>query len=125
MIADPIENEAGYDAALAEIEGLMDAAPGTPEGERLEALATLVEAYEARRWPIAAPDPVSLVEHVMEARGLGFQDFADLVGSRADAAAVLDRRLPLTPPMIRALSAEWGVPAEALAREYDLAAGAA
>ena len=54
----PIQTEADYDAALAEVEGLMDAAPGTPEGDRLEVLVTLIEAYEARHWAIGAPDPM-------------------------------------------------------------------
>ena len=65
----PIKSEADYDAALAEIDGLMGAAPDTPEGDMLEVLVALVEAYEAERWPMEAPDPVSAIEHVMEARG--------------------------------------------------------
>ena len=65
----PIKSEADYDAALAEIDGLMGAAPDTPEGDTLEVLVALVEAYEAERWPMEAPDPVSAIEHVMEARG--------------------------------------------------------
>ena len=65
----PIKSEADYDAALAEIDGLMGAAPDTPEGDALGILAALVEAYEAEHWPMEAPDPVSAIEHVMEARG--------------------------------------------------------
>ena len=61
-----IRNEADYDAALAEIDGLMGAAPGTPEGDALEALVTLVERYEAEHWVIGPPDPVALIEHVNE-----------------------------------------------------------
>ena len=66
----PIESEADYDAALSAIDGLMGAAPDTPEGDTLEVLVALVEAYEAEHWPMEAPDPVSAIEHVMEARGL-------------------------------------------------------
>ena len=65
----PIKSEADYDAALAAIDGLMGAAPDTPEGDTLEVLVALVEAYEAEHWPMEAPDPVSAIEHVMEARG--------------------------------------------------------
>ena len=65
----PIRSEADHDAALEAIGGLMGAAPGTPQADRLEVLVTLVEAYEARRWPVEAPDPVAMIQHVMEARG--------------------------------------------------------
>ena len=116
----PIRNEADYDVALESIEALMGAAPGTPEADTLEVLVTLVEAYEARRWPVDAPDPVSMIEHVMEARGYRQKDFAALIGSPPHASEVLKRRRPLTLPMIRALSAQWELPAEALVREYDL-----
>ena len=82
---------------------------------------TLVEAYEARRWPVEAPDPVSFIEHVMEARGYRQKDLAAVIGSQPHASEVLSRRRPLTLPMIRALSAEWKLPADTLVREYDLA----
>ena len=65
----PIRGEADHDAALEAIGGLMGAAPGTPQADRLDVLVTLVEAYEARRWPVEAPDPVAMIQHVMEARG--------------------------------------------------------
>ncbi len=116
----PIRNEADYDAALEAIDGLMDAGPDTPEADRLDVLVTLVEAYEARRWPIDAPDPVSMIEHVMEARGYRQKDLAAVIGSQPHASEVLNRRRPLSLPMIRTLSSEWGLPADALVREYDL-----
>ena len=65
----PIKNETDYDAALQAIDGLMGASQGTPEADALEVLVTLVEGYEKRRWPVDAPDPVAMIEHVMEARG--------------------------------------------------------
>ena len=117
----PIRTEVDYDRALAEIDGLMGAAPGTPEGDDLEVLTTLVEAYEAEHWPMEAPDPISAIEHVMEARGLRQKDLAALIGSQPRASEVLKRRRPLTLAMIRALSAEWNLPAEVLVREYELA----
>lgn len=116
----PIKCDADYDAALTAIDGLMGAAPDTPEGDELEVRVTLVEAYEAERWPIEAPDPISAIEHVMEARGLGQRDLAALIGSQPRASEVLNRRRHLTLAMIRALSGKWNLPAEVLVREYDL-----
>ena len=116
----PIRDEADHDAALEAIDGLMGAEPDTPEADRLDVLVTLVEAYEARRWPVDAPDPVSMIEHVMEARGYRQKDLAAVIGSQPHASEVLNRRRPLSLPMIRALSSEWGLPADALVREYDL-----
>ena len=117
----PIRCEADYDAALGAIDSLMGAAPDTPEGDRLEVLVTLVEAYEAHRWPVEAPDPVAMIEHAMEARGYRQKDLAAVIGSQPHASEVLSRRRPLTLPMIRALSAKWNIPADVLVREYALA----
>ena len=118
----PIKSEAEYDAALTAIDGLMGGGPDTPEGDELQVLVTLVEAYEAERWPIEAPDPISAIEHVMESRGFQQKDLAVLIGSQPHASEVLSRLRPLTLPMIRALSAKWNLPADILVREYDLAA---
>ena len=117
----PIRYEADYEATLGAIDSLMGAAPDTPEGNRLEVLVTLVEAYEAHRWPVEAPDPVALIEHAMEARGYRQKDLAAVIGSQPHASEVLSRRRPLTLPMIRALSARWNIPADVLVREYALA----
>ena len=117
----PIKTEADYDRALTRIDRLMGAASGTPEGDDLEVLTTLVEAYEAEHWPMEAPDPIAAIEHVMEARGLRQKDLAALIGSQPRASEVLNRQRPLTLAMIRALSAEWNLPAEVLVREYELA----
>ena len=117
----PIRCEADYDAALAKIDNLMGAALDTPEGDRLEVLVTLVEAYEARRGPVEAPDPVAMIEHAMEARGYRQKDLAAVIGSQPHASEVLSRRRPLTLPMIRALTAKWNIPADVLVREYALA----
>ena len=117
----PIKSEADYDSALAVIDNLMGVAPNTPESDDLEILVALVEAYEAKHWPIDAPDPIAAIEHVMEARGLRQKDFAELIGSQPRASEVLKRRRPLTLAMIRALSAKWNLPADVLVREYELA----
>ena len=115
-----IRSEADYEKALTVIDGLMGTAPDTPESDALEVLVTLVEAYEAERWTIDGPDPISAIEHVMESRGLRQKDLAALIGSQPRASEVLNRHRPLTLPMIRALSIEWKLPAEVLVREYDL-----
>ncbi len=117
----PIRNEADYDAALESIDELMGAPTNTAEGDALEVLVTLVEAYEAKRWPVEAPDPISMIEHVMEARGFRQSELAALIGSQPRASEVLNRRRPLTLRMIRVLSREWKLPTDTLVREYDLA----
>ena len=117
----PIKNEHDYEVTLTVIDELMGARSDTAERDRLEILVTLVEAYESRHWPIAAPDPISALEHVMQARGLRQKDLAQLIGSQSHASEVLNRRRPLTLAMIRTLSAEWGLPADVLVREYELA----
>ncbi len=121
MTIKPIKSESDYDEALTVIDGLMGAAPDTPESDTLEVLVTLVEAYEAVRWAIDAPDPISAIMHVMESRGLRQKDLAALIGSQPRASEVLSRRRSLTLPMIRALSIEWKLPADVLVGEYDLA----
>ena len=117
----PIKNEHDWEVALAVIDELMGAPCGTAERDLLEILVTLVEAYESQHWPISAPDPISALEHVTESRGLRQKDLAELIGSQSYASEVLNRRRPLTLAMIRTLSAEWGLPADVLVREYELA----
>ena len=121
MTIKPIRNETDYDAALAEIDRLMGAAPETPESDRLEVLVTLVERYESEHWNIDAPDPIAAIHHVMEARGLRQKDLAALIGSQSHASEVLRRRRPLSLAMIRVLATEWSLPTEVLVREYELA----
>jgi HTH-type transcriptional regulator/antitoxin HigA len=106
--------------ALAEIETLMRAEPGTPEGNRLDVLATLVEAWEARHMPIEAPDPIAAILFMMEQKGLQRRDLEPAVGSRARVAEILNRRRALTLPMIRALSRLLDLPADVLVQDYAL-----
>ena len=110
----PVRSEVDYGAALERIDRLMGATPGTPDGDRLEDLVTLVEAYEAHRRPVEAPDPVAMIEHAMEARGYRHKNLAAVIGSQSHTSEVLSRRRPLTLPMIRALSAKWIIPADVL-----------
>ena len=106
--------------ALAEIETLMRAEPGTPEGNRLDVLATLVEAWEARHMPIEAPDPIAAILFMMEQKGMQRRDLEPAIGSRARVAEILNRRRALTLPMIRALSRLLDLPADVLVQEYVL-----
>ncbi|HEY6816430.1 MAG TPA: transcriptional regulator [Croceibacterium sp.] len=116
----PIRTERDYQAALAEIEGLMQARPDTPDGDRLDVLATLVEAWEAEHYPIEAPDPIALIQFVMEQRGLDRADLRPMLGERGRVSEILARRRPLTLAMIRKLQAGLGLPAEVLVRSYPL-----
>jgi HTH-type transcriptional regulator/antitoxin HigA len=106
--------------ALAEIETLMRAEPGTPEGNRLDVLATLVEAWEARHMPIEAPDPIAAILFMMEQKGMQRRDLEPAIGSRARVAEILNRRRALTLPMIRALSRLLDLPADVLVQDYAL-----
>lgn len=113
----PIKNNRDYRAALNEIERLMDARPNSAEGDRLDVLATLVEAWEEKHWPIESPDPVEAILFAMEQRGLSRRDLEPFIGSRARVAEVLNHKRPLTLPMIRRLHVGLGIPAEALIGE--------
>jgi HTH-type transcriptional regulator/antitoxin HigA len=115
----PIRTEADYQQSLAEIATLMDARMGSGDGDRLDVLATLVEAYEAAHIPIEAPDPISAVLFMMAQKALSRRDLEPAIGSRARVAEVLNRRRPLTLPMIRALSRLLDIPADVLIQPYE------
>ncbi|NCO32551.1 MAG: transcriptional regulator [Armatimonadetes bacterium CG2_30_59_28] len=116
----PVRTEADYEAALEEIERLLAARPGTPEGDRLEILATLVEAYEDRHYAIPLPDPVEAIIYHLESRGLSRRDLEPFLGSKARVSEVLNRKRPLTLQMIRKLSEGLGLPVETLIQPYPL-----
>jgi HTH-type transcriptional regulator/antitoxin HigA len=120
MEIEPIKTETDYEAALKEIERLFDAKPGTPESDRLEILATLVEAYEDEHYAIPAPDPVEAILYYMESRGLTRADLEPYIGSRARVSEILNRKRPLTLAMIQRLN-QLGIPAEALIQPYKVA----
>jgi HTH-type transcriptional regulator/antitoxin HigA len=115
----PIRTEADHRAALEEVERLWDAAPGTPEGDRVEVLATLIEAYEAEHHPIAAPDPIAAILFMMEQKGLTRRDLEPAIGSRSRVSEILHRKRPLTLPMVRALSALLHIPTDVLVQPYE------
>jgi HTH-type transcriptional regulator/antitoxin HigA len=112
----PIHTPADHRAALREISHLvdLDPAPGTAEGDTLEILATLVEAYEARHVPVGKPDPIEAIKFRMEQAGLTPKDLQPQIGRLNRVYEVLARRRPLTLPMIRRLHADLGIPAESL-----------
>ncbi len=114
----PVKNDADYQAALEEIEDLFAAAPDTPEGDRLEVLTTLVEAYEEKHYSIPLPDPIEAILYHMESRGLTRRDLDLYIGSRARVSEVLNRKRPLTMGMIRNLHKGLGIAAEVLIQPY-------
>jgi HTH-type transcriptional regulator/antitoxin HigA len=114
MTVKPVKTEADYDAALRAIERLWKAKPGTPAADRLEVLVTLVEAYEAERWPIDPPDPVAAILFRMEQQGLTRRDLESYLGGRGRVSEVLTGKRALTLAMIRKLHAGLGIPLESL-----------
>jgi HTH-type transcriptional regulator/antitoxin HigA len=109
----PIRSEVDYQAALKEIEKLMESQPGTPEGDRMDVLVTLVEAYEAKHFPIPEPDdPVQVLEYYMESRGLSRSDLIAYLGSKERVSEVLNRKRGLSLEMIRRLHSGLGIPAD-------------
>lgn len=115
----PIKTIADYEAAIAEIEELFEALPGTPESDRLEILTTLVEAYEERHFPLPPPDPIEAIIYFMESRGLSRRDLESYLGSRARVSEVLNRKRPLSLEMIRRLNTGLKIPAEILIQPYE------
>ena len=112
----PIRNEADYDAAMADIAALWGAPNGTPEGDRLDVLATLIDAYEAKHHAMDAPDPIEAIIFRMEQQGLSRKDLEDIIGTRTRIAEVLNRKRSLSIAMIRRLHDRLGISAEVLIR---------
>jgi len=110
----PIKTDMDYRAALKEIEGLMMAAPDSPEGEKLDVLTTLLEAYEARHYPIDLPDPVAAIKFEMEQKGLSVKDLEPMIGKSNRVYEVLSHKRRLSLNMIRSLHNGLGIPAEVL-----------
>ena len=112
----PIKTDSDYRAALTEIESLMAAEYDTPEGERLDILVTLVEAYEQRHFPLDLPDPVEAIRFEMERKGLTPKDLEPMIGRSNRVYEILNRKRPLTLKMIWRLHRDLGIPAESLIR---------
>jgi len=110
----PVNTEADYRAALKEIESLMMAKAGSPEGEKLDILTTLVEAYESRHYPIDMPDPIEAIKFEMEQQELSVADLEPMIGRRSRVYEVLAHKRGLSLNMIRNLHRGLGIPAEVL-----------
>ena len=112
----PIRTETDYDAALEEIERYFEdePKPGTPEADRFDLLALLVEDYERKRWPIEPPDTIDAIRYRMETGGYTQADLGRLLGSRQRASDILTKKRALTMRMAWKLHREWDIPAEAL-----------
>jgi HTH-type transcriptional regulator / antitoxin HigA len=113
----PIHSDVDYRTTLREIESLMDARPGSEEGDRLDVLVTLVESYERVHFPMDLPDPIEAIKFVMEQRGLTPKDLEPAIGRLNRVYEVLNRTRPLSLAMIRKLHASFGIPAESLIRQ--------
>ena len=122
MEVKPIKTDADYRASLQEIETLMAARPDTPEGERLDVLATLVEAYERKHYPLDLPDPVAAIRFEMEQKGLTAKDLEPMIGRRNRVYEILNRKRSLTLRMIWRLHEQLGIPAESLIKQTPPAA---
>ncbi len=115
----PIKTNDDYEAALAEIERLWGAKPGTPEGDKLDVLATLVDAYEDAHFPIDPPTPIEAIKFRMDQMGLRQIDLVPYFGSRGRVSEVLNGKRPLSLRMIRRISRGLGIPAEVLIQEKN------
>ena len=113
----PIRTTRDYEAALRAIEPLMMAKRNTPEGDQLEVLVTLVEAYEAKHFPLDLPDPVEAIKFVMEQRRLTVKDLVPYIGQPNRIYEILNHKRPLTMAMAWKLHRGLGIPAESLIRQ--------
>lgn len=115
-----IRTKKDYRAALAEVDRLWDAPAKSPAADQLDVLTLLIEQYEREHFPIADPDPIDFLRHVMEARGLTRKDLEPYIGPRGRVSDILNRIRPLTLEMIRKLTEGLKLPAEVLIRPYRL-----
>ncbi|MBB6178351.1 helix-turn-helix domain-containing protein [Pseudorhizobium flavum] len=121
----PIRTEGDYQQAMTLLKTLWGAETGTPEGDRLDLLVTLIDIYESARHPIDLPDPVDAILFRMEQQGLTRRDLEPVLGSRGRVAEILNRKRPLSLEMIRRLNAELDIPAEVLIQPIRPAKSAA
>jgi HTH-type transcriptional regulator/antitoxin HigA len=112
----PIRTKRDYEAALKEIGRLWGAKAGTSEGDRLDVLATLIDAYETEHYPMDPPDPIEAIKFRMEQQGLTRRDLEGIIGTRTRVAEILNRKRGLSIAMIRRLNERLGIPAEVLIR---------
>lgn len=113
----PIKTDADYRATLKKVETLMTAKPNTSEGDKLDVLATLIEAYEREHFPLDLPDPVEAIRFEMEQKGLTIKDLEPMIGKSNRVYEILNRKRSLTLKMIQKLHQELGIPAESLIKQ--------
>ena len=113
----PVKTKRDYELALKEIEGLMSAKANSAVGDRLDVLVTLVQAYEAKHFPLDLPDPVEAIKFAMEQKNLTAKDLVPYIGKTNRVYEILSRKRPLTLAMVRKLHEGLGIPAESLIRE--------
>lgn len=118
----PLKTEADYNAALKSIDQLWNASYGSQEGDTLDILVTLVEAYEEKHHPIPQTDPIDAIIHYMESQGLSEQDFVPYLGSHSCVSDILNRQRTLSLDMIRRLHEGLGISADILIQPYVLQA---
>jgi antitoxin component HigA of HigAB toxin-antitoxin module len=124
----PIRTDKDHKVALAEIDRLWGATTGTAEGDKLDVLVALVEAYEERRFSLKSRrrfDPVDVLQYAIDELGHTQAELAQILGSRSRASEVLKRRRPLTLEMIQRINAAWKIPADLLIQPYRADASAA
>jgi HTH-type transcriptional regulator / antitoxin HigA len=114
MEISPIRTESDYATAMRRIEAVWGAVPGTPEGDELEVLATLAEAYERQHYPIDLPDPVEAIKFRLEQEGKDYRALIGVIGQRTRVYEVMRRARPLSLNMIRKLHNQLEIPAEVL-----------
>ncbi len=116
----PVKTKKDHVKALKRIDQLMGAKANSPQGDELDVLVTLVEAFEAKHYPIDAPDPIAAIQHRMEALGMERKDLEPLLGSKSRVSEVLNRKRKLTMDMVRTLHVKMNLPAEALIQDYKI-----
>jgi len=116
----PIKTEIDYEDALQTVENLMNAKVGTQEGDKLDVLVTLIEAYEEKHHPVLPPEPVEAIIHQMESQGLSRNDLIPIFGSRARVSEILNKKRTLSINMIRKLQTNLNISAEILIKPYNL-----
>ncbi|HQV37436.1 MAG: helix-turn-helix domain-containing protein [Flavobacteriales bacterium] len=118
MTITPIRNEKDYQAALKRLDKIFDAKKGSKEGDELEVLAILIDAYENAHFPIGMPDPIEAIKFRMEQMGMKQKDLADAMGFKSRVSEVLNRKRKLTLEMIRKLNEVLRIPTEVLVQKY-------
>jgi HTH-type transcriptional regulator/antitoxin HigA len=118
MISKVIHTEEEYNLALMQLEQLMDAQPGTPDGDALELLSLLIEDYEKKEFPIGLPDPIAAIEFRIEQMKLPSSELVHLFGTLGEMQEIMERKRKLTLPLIRSLHVKLNIPSEILIQPY-------